>query len=152
VFQTRSSFGLDKYEEASKMLSVKNCKPQNTGRDSVDALDHSAYTGFPTRDSAFAAKAVSSPECPYAGNPSMLPLDQSRGQTIYGPLQLRKRRRVSHAYQIPFAEDDTWTVNRIIYKADERMRQYYKSKAHPDGRKTPQEKSHCPNQRLMPDS
>ena len=31
--------------------------------------------------------------------------------------------------------DDTWTVNRIIYRADEKQIQYYKSKAHPEGRR-----------------
>lgn len=128
--------GLDKYEEASRMLSVKNCKPQNAGDDSQDALDHSAFTGFATRDSAFAAKAVSSPECPICGKPLKCCRWINQGDKRYMALcSCVKDGDFLMRIKFRTAEDDTWTVNRIIYKADERMRQYYKSKAHPEGRK-----------------
>jgi hypothetical protein len=32
------------------------------------------------------------------------------------------------------AEDDTWTVNRILYKADAEMEKFYSTKAHPPRR------------------
>lgn len=134
--------GLEKYEEASNMLSVKNQKAQASEDDCADALEHAAFPGFATRDEAFSSDCVSAPVCPECGKKLKTTRWINQGDKRYMSL-CSCSKCGDFLFRIKFrqAEDDSWTVNRIIYKADEKMCQFYKSKAHPEGRKRRRRKS-----------
>lgn len=126
--------GIEHYDELINSLFVR--KAQNEDDKSKCAIEHKAFTGFATRKDAFIADIVSNPECPYCGRALSCSRWINQGDKRYmaicsckedGDFLIRVKFR--------FAEDDTWTVNRIIYKADQEMQDFYNAKAHPEGRR-----------------
>ncbi|NLW65400.1 MAG: exonuclease domain-containing protein [Clostridiales bacterium] len=128
--------GIEQYDNASKVLSIKNCKVQNGGDNAQEAIEHNAFTGYPTREEAFSSKAVSAPECPVCGGTLSCSRWINQGDRRYMALcSCKDDGQFLVRIKLRLTADDTWTVNRIIYRADEKQIQYYKSKAHPEGRR-----------------
>lgn len=125
--------GLEHYDEAASILSIQPVGEEGDGR--PEALEHRAFSGFATRDAAFEDAAVSAPSCPVCGG-SMKPSRWvNQGDKRYMTMCSCKGDGV-FLVRIKFrtAEDDTLTVNRIIYRADEKMEAFYKEKSHPASR------------------
>ncbi len=123
--------GLKQYESASKVLPVQvNCD-KSDNKNGQNALEHRAFTGYTTKDDAFSDKDVSSPLCPVCAHPLKSARWINQGDRRYMSLCSCKQHG-NYLVRVKFrnAEDDTLTVNRIIYKADDEMEEYYKSKAH----------------------
>lgn len=128
--------GLQHYDEAMKALSVKNSKPKDGDENAADAIEHSAFTGYDTRKAAFESDVVSTPECPLCGRAFSCARWINQGDKRYMTIcTCKKDGHFLVRVKFRLAEDDTWTVNRIIYKADQKMLDFYKSKAHPEGRR-----------------
>ena len=121
--------GLEQYEDAARLLAAR--LPENKcGDDSTHAMEHRAFPGYPERSAAFQDKLLAQPECPECGAGMSATRWVNQGDRRYmtlaacpehGKFLVRVRFRKG--------EDDTWTANRIIYRADEAMEEAYKEKA-----------------------
>jgi inhibitor of KinA sporulation pathway (predicted exonuclease) len=127
--------GLEDYEAALALLSTRP-EHSNEAEDGPAPLEHSAVTAFATREQAFEDRRVTSPDCPICGSPLKCTRWVNQGDKRYmaiascpedGKFLIRIKFRLT--------EEDTWTVNRIIYKADEKMEAFYAAKAHPKNRR-----------------
>lgn len=123
--------GLETYEEALAQLSTR---PTGTEKNSGPApLEHSAVTGFQTREQAFRDSRVCAPPCPECGEKLKCARWINQGDRRYMSLaSCRQHGKFLVRIRFRSTEEDTWTVNRIIYRADEKMEAFYKSKAHPE--------------------
>ncbi|MEG2009237.1 MAG: 3'-5' exonuclease [Oscillospiraceae bacterium] len=127
--------GLEQYEEASKILSTHQSAEQCKCQPSPDAVEHTALTGYANRDAAFSDSRIASPICPECGERMKPSRWVNQGDKRYMSLCSCKKHG-SYLIRIKFrtAEDDSLTVNRITYKADAEMEEFYKTKAHSSGR------------------
>ena len=125
--------GIRDYDNALAMLSTR---PMNNLDDSQAPLEHTALTGFETREDAFRDKRISAPDCPECGKSLKLARWINQGDRRYMSLcSCKEHGKFLVRIKFRCDEDDTWVVNRIIYKADEKMEAYYTSKSHPDSRR-----------------
>ncbi|MBR0040041.1 MAG: exonuclease domain-containing protein [Oscillospiraceae bacterium] len=123
--------GLRLYPNASQILSARMpSAPQSDSQDS-DALSHESCAGFATKAAAFADGRIGTlccPDCAKAltGNKWVNQGDQ-RYMSIFsceedGDFLVRVKFRKN-------AEDNTWTANRLVYRADEDAVEFYHMKA-----------------------
>ena len=124
--------GLRLYPDAAQILAARmaNAKPQNDSQD-IDALFHDSYAGFTTKAAAFADERISALVCPVCGKAlegsKWVNQRDQRYMSIYaseedGPYLVRVKFR-------KHAEDNTWTANKLVYKADEDAVEFYHTKA-----------------------
>ena len=124
--------GLRLYPDAARILASRmpNFKPESES-DAPEALSHDCFDGFDSKASALTGSEVTSILCPDCGA-ELKPLKwinqgDQRYMNIYtcpehGAFLVRvKFRRVS--------ENNTWLANRLVYRADDEMLDFYKSKA-----------------------
>ncbi len=130
--------GLAQYDDASRILATRLAAEHEDGEGEKgqNAVEHRAFTGYFDRTDAFADKAVTEPVCPVCGGPLKCARWVNQGDRRYMSLAECKADG-SFLVRLKFksAEDDSWTVNRIMYKADEEMTEFYKSKSHPPRRR-----------------
>jgi len=133
--------GIENYEAASKVLATRMCSDQEGGK-AADAVEHRAFTGYIERNDAFADKLISSPLCPVCGEHLKCGRWVNQGDKRYMTLcECRTHGKFLVRMKFRSAEDDTWTVNRIMYKADSEMEEYYSTKAHPSRHRRPHRKN-----------
>ena len=126
--------GLEHYDAASKVLATRICSDQETSK-ATDAVEHRAFTGYNERNEAFADKLISAPICPICGEHLKCGRWINQGDKRYMTLcECKGDGKFLVRLKFRTAEDDTWTVNRIMYKADSEMEEYYSEKAHPPRR------------------
>lgn len=125
--------GLEHYDEAANALPVHVGGEEGENR--PEALEHRAFSGFANRDSAFEDAAVATPPCPVCGVKMKPSRWVNQGDKRYMSMCSCKGDG-AFLVRIKFrtAEDDTLTVNRIIYRADDKMQAFYKEKSHPASR------------------
>ena len=124
--------GLRLYPEAGRILAERmpNYKPpvENEG---PDVLVHESYPGFESKAAAFADSRVESLSCPACGAPlpglRWVNQGDQRYMNIFsceehGPYLARVKFRKS-------TDDNSWTVNKLVYAADAEMQDFYKAKA-----------------------
>lgn len=126
--------GLRQYDEAANMLPTH----QGDGGDEdgrPHPLEHRAFSGFADRDSAFEDAAVAAPKCPVCGTKMKPSRWVNQGDKRYMAMCSCKGDG-AFLVRIKFrtAEDDSLTVNRIIYRADDKMQEFYREKSHPASR------------------
>lgn len=125
--------GLKHYDSASKVLATRLCADEESGK--TDAVDHRAFTGYEERSDAFADKNISSPLCPVCGEQLKCGRWVNQGDKRYMSIcECKAHDKYLVRLKFRVAEDDTWTVNRIMYKADAEMEKFYSAKAHPPRR------------------
>ena len=126
--------GISHYESASKVLATRISGAQEAGGPG-DAVEHRAFTGYAERADALADKEISSPTCPECGESLKCGRWINQGDKRYMTLcECKAHGKYLVRLKFRSAEDDTWTVNRIMYKADTEMEEYYDTKAHPPRR------------------
>ncbi len=126
--------GIAQYESASKVLATRLSAAQETGKE-TDALEHRAFTGYAERTEAFSDKNITSPNCPVCGEKLKCRRWVNQGDKRYMSLcTCAEHGNFLARLKFRAAEDDTWTVNRILYKADAEMEKFYSEKAHPPRR------------------
>lgn len=137
--------GLRQYDEASKTLPAQSRCEDKEGQPRSDALEHRAFTGYANKDEAFDDRELMTPKCPKCAERMKAARWINQGDRRYMSLCSCKKHG-SFLVRVKFrnAEDDTLTANRIVYKADEKMEEFYRSKAHPAKRR----RSHAKKKRL----
>ena len=122
--------GLEKYEDCERLLAKRVPKHDTEDTEGRDPVEHRSYTGFDSRADAFTALDVRSVACPDCGKEAETSRWVNQGDRRYmtraqcpdcGKFLVRLKFRR--------CEDETWSVNRIIYRADDDILKFYKTKA-----------------------
>ncbi len=104
--------------------------PQNDAQES-DSLLHESYGGFVSKAAAFADDRISALACPVCGKAltgsKWVNQGDQRYMNIYsceedGPFLARTKFR-------KHPEDNSWSANKLLYKADEAAVEFYHTKA-----------------------
>ena len=124
--------GLKLYPDAAQILASRmpKAEPQSEAQES-DALLHDSFSGFATKAAAFADESLSSLACPVCGDPLAGSKWVNQGDQRYmsifscetdGHFLMRVKFR-------KHPEDNTWSANRLLYRADEAAIEFYHTKA-----------------------
>lgn len=126
--------GLDMYADAERILAarmpVKAAVPAAES-DTPDALSHECFMGYESKAAAFADDNVCFVECPECGAVMAAQRWVNQGDQRYmniyscpehGTYLVRLKFRKS-------PDDGLWLANRLVYKADETMEDFYKTKS-----------------------
>ena len=124
--------GLKQYSDASQILAARMAKAmQQSEVQDGDSLLHESFSGYATKAAAFADERITVFTCPICGQPltgsKWVNQGDQRYMNIYscetdGPYLARAKFRKQ-------AEENTWTANRLLYKADEAAVEFYHKKA-----------------------
>ena len=123
--------GLRLYPDAAQILASRmpSAKPKAEAQDN-DALVHESFSGFDTKAAAFADERIISLACPVCGKPltaeKWVNQGDQRYMTVYsceadGPFLVRAKFRKN-------TDDNTWTANKPVYKADDAAADFYRTK------------------------
>lgn len=122
--------GLDEYEEASHALPAKSNARDKGGNEVAEALEHSSFGGYSARSEAFADEQVSRTKCPFCASPLSEGRWVNQGDRRYMNLcECAEHGRFLVRLKFRKDEDDSWSVNRIVYQADEDMEKLYRDKS-----------------------
>ena len=124
--------GLKLYPDAAQILASRMPKSETQPEtQDVDYLLHESYSAFATKAAAFADERIVSLSCPVCGKTlsgsKWVNQGDQRYMSIYsceedGPFLARVKFR-------KHAEDNTWSANKLLYKADEAAVEFYHTKA-----------------------
>ena len=124
--------GLRLYPDAAQILASRMPKSETQPEtQDVDYLLHESYSAFATKAAAFADERIVSLSCPVCGKAlagsKWVNQGDQRYMSIYsceedGPFLARVKFR-------KHAEDNTWSANKLLYKADEAAVEFYHTKA-----------------------
>lgn len=125
--------GIEQYDASSAMLSMEKASKAGSGPAPVE---HTAISGFESREQAFSDSRIARPPCPECGKKMKSSRWINQGDRRYMSL-CSCHEHGSFLVRIRFrpTEEDTLTVNRIVYKADEEMEKFYSSKLRPENRR-----------------
>ena len=120
--------GLEQYDNAATLLSTRVSSPK-AGED-PNALEHRGFTGYASRSEAFLDPQVSKCVCPECGEGLEMSRWINQGDHRYMTL-CACQEHGKYLLRLKFrkAENDSWAVNRILYRADEEMEKFYKDKS-----------------------
>ncbi|MGN1001920.1 MAG: exonuclease domain-containing protein [Oscillospiraceae bacterium] len=123
--------GLAKYDDTVRQLSMRPKKPaMEEGEEGPEPVEHLSFTGYATRSEAFGDENLSAVKCPECGGSMETQRWVNQGDRRYMSLAAcPEHGRYLVRVKFRKAADETWTANRILYKADEEMETFYKAKA-----------------------
>jgi hypothetical protein len=137
--------GLEQYDSASTILATR-LRRQEEGK-GTDAVEHRAFPGYAGKAEALSDQSVSAPSCPVCGGQLKCGRWINQGDRRYMTLcACQEHGNFLVRLKLRAAEDDSWTVNRIMYRADAEMEKFYAAKAHPQGRRGRRRKKKHPLQ------
>ncbi len=121
--------GLDDYEDASSLLEthIPSAKSED---EEIDCVEHRTFSGYNGRTEIFADEEVRELRCPDCG--AVMAPDRwvNQGDRRYMSLvSCPEHGKFLVRLKLRKAWDDSWSANRIIYRADPEMERYYKEKA-----------------------
>ena len=121
--------GLDQYDDAASLLATRLPADKKTGEEK-DALDHRSFGGFNSRSEAFLDAEVNAIVCPECAEPLVLSRWVNQGDRRYMTLgECAGHGKYLIRLKFRKTEDGLWSVNRILYQADEEMEKFYKEKS-----------------------
>jgi len=123
--------GLRHYAEAARQLSLRRQEREERALAEGPApLEHLTFTGYASRNAAFADEGLRNLRCPVCGAPLSLQRWVNQGDKRYMTLGVCETHG-SYLVRVKLkrTEEETWSVNRILYEADEGMQNFYKSKS-----------------------
>ena len=124
--------GLRRYDEAARILASRmpNFKAVED-RQETDTLLHDSFEGFTSKSAAFEDERLTAFCCPVCGEPlnGVKWVNQGDGRCMnlfpcaeHGDYLVRLRFRKQ-------TNEPLWNLNRLVYQADETMKEYYRGKA-----------------------
>ena len=122
--------GLADYDNIAHRLSLRARAQEGEDVNVPPPLEHLGFSGFASRNAAFADPCLAEICCPICDAPFELQRWVNQGDRRYmnlgccpehGAFLIRVKLR--------FTDEETWNLNRIIYQADERMEKYYRKKS-----------------------
>ncbi len=120
--------GLEQYDNAAALLSTRIASPK-PGED-TNALEHRSFSGYASRSEAFLDPQVLQTVCPDCGSALELARWVNQGDHRYMSLGACQEHG-KYLVRLKFrkAENESWSVNRILYRADEELEKFYREKA-----------------------
>ena len=122
--------GLEQYNAATRVLPCRRTCGENAEADGPEPIEHITLEGHATREDVWADEAVSAFKCPDCGGDTSMSRWVNQGDKRYmciakcpehGAFLVRIRLR--------HCDDGSWTANRLIYRADEKMEEFYRAKS-----------------------
>ena len=122
--------GLALYPDAENILASRmpNYKPAEE-QDGAEPLSHEVFVGFESKAAALTGSKVVCVDCPVCGNEMKSLKWVNQGDQRYMNVYSCPEHG-DYLVRVKFRKNDgMWTANRLVYEADDEMRDYYKSKA-----------------------
>lgn len=131
--------GLAHYEDAARRLSLRRQEREQRAAESEGPapLEHLTFTGYANRNAAFDDEALQNIPCPVCGRALELQRWVNQGDRRYMTLaSCPEHGNYLVRVKLKFTEEETWSVNRILYEADQGMLDFYKSKSNQRRKRT----------------
>ncbi len=127
--------GLARYDEASHVLP--SCKhPREDGAEGAEPIEHIALEGHDSREDLWSSDAVMDFRCPDCGGPTHLQRWVNQGDKRYMNIaKCPEHGAFLVRIRVRNAEDGSWAANRLVYRADDKMLEFYKTKSTQSRRK-----------------
>lgn len=120
--------GMDEYDDSSQNLPAK--LSVSNASVSTEALEHRSFYGYNARSEAFADEQVSKLQCPVCASLLSDGRWVNQGDRRYMNLcECPEHGKFLIRLKFRKDEDESWGVNRIVYKADEEMEKLYREKS-----------------------
>ena len=120
--------GLDEYDDATRQLVVP--LPDSHRPDSGEALEHSSFSGYSARSEAFADEQVCRLCCPDCGGELVPARWVNQGDRRYMNLySCEEHGKFLVRLKFRKGEDESWSVNRILYRGDEELQKQYRERS-----------------------
>ena len=121
--------GLRQYDSSSRVLTIAASSAPD-GMIMPAPLQHMTFTGYATKSDALEDEQIPKPPCPDCGAKTSAARWVSQGDRRYMSL-ISCEEHGSFLVRLKFKknDDETWSVNRIIYRANQKLKDYYKEKA-----------------------
>ena len=123
--------GLENYSDAGRILASRmpNYKPP-VENEASDALSHESFAGFASKADAFADECLAKLLCPLCSGELETQRWVNQGDQRYMTLcTCTEHGKYLVRAKFRKTEQNDWTVNRLVYEADEDMQGFYKNKA-----------------------
>ena len=122
--------GLERYADAAHQLALRRQEQAENGGDGPAPVEHLTFTGFANRNAAFDDESLRTIRCPVCGETMKMQRWVNQGDRRYMTLaECPEHGSYLARVKMKLTEEETWTVNRILYEADEEMREYYRTKS-----------------------
>ena len=122
--------GLENYETLAHRLSLRAHAAEEGGENGVPAVEHLTFTGYASRNAAFADKSLTELVCPECGKEMELRRWVNQGDRRYMNLaSCPDHGNYLIRVKLKYTDEETWNVNRILYQADEGMVEFYRKKS-----------------------
>lgn len=120
--------GLEQYEEATHILPSDSASV--AGKEGSEPVEHSSFCGYIARSEAFSDEQISQVLCPDCATPLSEGRWVNQGDRRYMNL-VECEEHGKFLVRLKFRRDDdeTWCVNRIVYRSDAEMEKLYRDKA-----------------------
>lgn len=121
--------GLAHYEEAARQLALRRREREENAEEGPEPVEHLTFTGYHDRSAAFEDEALRILRCPICGEAMEQQRWVNQGDRRYMTLaKCLEHGEFLVRVKLKRTEEETWTVNRILYQADERMAEFYRAK------------------------
>ncbi|MCD8065800.1 MAG: exonuclease domain-containing protein [Oscillospiraceae bacterium] len=121
--------GIAEYKKGIRRLSLAAQNAQSPGELTQDALEHTCYDGFSSRSAAMADEKVSTVLCPDCGEKLTFSKWVNQSDRRYMSLaSCPEHGKFLVRLKFRKAEENVWCANRILYRADSKTEDYYRSK------------------------
>ncbi|MBQ7144493.1 MAG: exonuclease domain-containing protein [Oscillospiraceae bacterium] len=124
--------GLRRYADAAHQLALRRQERAEHAAEAAgpEPLEHLTFTGYASRSAAFDDESLRNLRCPVCGEALRLQKWVNQGDRRYmtvGACETHGSYLVR--VKLKLTEEETWTVNRILYEADEGMLEFYQHKS-----------------------
>lgn len=124
--------GLARYKEAPKILAARLPAQQSSpsGQDGPPPISRDTFNDYPARAEAFKSSKLATVFCPECGESISVSKWINQGDRRYMALSTCPNHG-KFLIRVKFkkAQDETWSATRLLYRADEDMENYYRTKA-----------------------
>lgn len=123
--------GLKGYGEAMHRLSTRAAKPKTAedGNEPVP-VEHLTFSGYLNRNEVFADETLTDIKCPACGVSMESQRWVNQGDRRYMTIaSCPEHGNYLARVKLRYTEEEVWAANRILYEADERMVEFYKTKS-----------------------
>ena len=123
------SKGLEQYDDAATLLASRLPNESRSSSDS-EAIDHRAFSGYNSRSEAILDPQICEIACPDCEKVLTFNRWVNQGDRRYMSLGSCDEHG-KYLVRLKFRknDDESWSVNRILYRADEEMEKFYRDKA-----------------------
>lgn len=123
--------GLKGYDTASHFLPCGSTKTRSeVNPNDPEPIEHITLDGYQIREAIWDDSGITSHKCPDCGESLSMSRWVNQGDKRYMSLaKCPEHGSFLIRIRIRHCEDDSWAANRLVYRADSKMEEFYKSKA-----------------------